>query len=755
MPYIKIEAFDGNIDTFENYSETLEQYFLANDIDERKRAPALLSGIGAKTYQLLRSLLTPDLPSTKSYEELKQITNEHLSPKPLEIAKRFRFQKRNQREGESIQTYCAEIKRLTQHCGFAQALDKAIAIEMAMRDATELNSSSNCTIAVHAVKNVHTPKKISMLTRVPIFLHVTPAVTDDNEERPIAYASRTRTKAERNCSQVDKEALSIVWGVKKFFNYVCGCHFTIITDHQPLKYIFNPSSGIPAKSAARQQRYAAFLSGFDYSIEYRNSKRKADSFSRLPLPTTEKDDSDMETMFYTEVLEALPVSSATISKASRNDSVLSKAIYFTKHGWPTNSSDELRPFLHRKQELSVHQDCLLWGTRVIVPQKLQQQVLHQLHDGHLGIVKMKNMARGYFWWPGLDKDIEVMAKQCSGCMLAQPDPQQSPLHPWTFPDKPWHRIHIDYAGPFQNRMFLVVIDAHSKWAEVIPSTTSTSSATIDILYTIFARFGLPKQLVSDNAPQFSSDEFQNFLRANDIRHITGAPYHPSTNGLAERFVCTFKNAMKSAKSDHGTLHSKLSRFLLAYRNSTHATTGETPAKLLLGRNTRNRLDILKPSLTEKVIEKQSDQVKSQPQGNTRQFDPGETVLTRDYRADHDRWTHGRILSRAGPLSYRVETSPGVTWKRHADQIIHTNTEAKSSPAAEPDPQHPISPPPTPATYPTSSSSPSSTAVNTAPPHSATPIVCSPTTSTTEPRRSNRVRKCMTITASVMELDGLV
>ncbi|RUS87373.1 hypothetical protein EGW08_004827 [Elysia chlorotica] len=159
MPYIKIEAFDGNIDTFENYSETLEQYFLANDIDERKRAPALLSGIGAKTYQLLRSLLTPDLPSTKSYEELKQITNEHLSPKPLEIAKRFRFQKRNQREGESIQTYCAEIKRLTQHCGFAQALDKAIAIEMAMRDATELNSSSNCTIAVHAVKNVHTPKK--------------------------------------------------------------------------------------------------------------------------------------------------------------------------------------------------------------------------------------------------------------------------------------------------------------------------------------------------------------------------------------------------------------------------------------------------------------------------------------------------------------------------------------------------------------------------------------------------------------------
>ena len=143
-------------------------------------------------------------------------------------------------------------------------------------------------------------------------------------------------------------------------------------------------------------------------------------------------------------------------------------------------------------------------------------------------------------------------------------------------------------------MFLIVIDAHSKWAEVIPTDSSTSSKTIDILLTIFARFGLPKQIVSDNAPNFTSDEFKNFVRSYAIKHITSAPYHPATNGIAERFVQIFKNAMKSAKKDCGSLHTKLSKFLLAYRNSQHHTTGESPARLLLGRSARTRLDCLRP-----------------------------------------------------------------------------------------------------------------------------------------------------------------
>ena len=130
-----------------------------------------------------------------------------------------------------------------------------------------------------------------------VLSHITDSSHITYEERPIAYALRTLTKAEKNYSQIDKEDLAIVWAVKKFYNYICSCHFTLVTDHQPLKYIFSPPTSIPAMSAARQQRYAAFLSGFNYTIEYKSSEENAnaDTFSRLPLSTEVKDDSEMET----------------------------------------------------------------------------------------------------------------------------------------------------------------------------------------------------------------------------------------------------------------------------------------------------------------------------------------------------------------------------------------------------------------------------------------------------------------------------
>ena len=88
---------------------------------------------------------------------------------------------------------------------------------------------------------------------------------------------------------------------------------------------------------------------------------------------------------------------------------------------------------------------------------------------------MKSLARSYFWWPCLDKDIEHTAKSCKSCQSSKHAPPSAPLQPWTWPAKPWQRIHIDYAGPFLGRSFLVVVDAHSKWPEVFEmSTTSTA-----------------------------------------------------------------------------------------------------------------------------------------------------------------------------------------------------------------------------------------------------------------------------------------
>ena len=214
---------------------------------------------------------------------------------------------------------------------------------------------------------------------------------DKHRRRPIAYASRTLNKAEENYSQLDKEALAIVWAVKKFFHYLCGRKFTLITDHQPLKFIFNPSKGIPAMSAARQQRYAIFLSGFNYDIEYRNSQAhaNADGLSRLPLPSTASfaDDEVAGALFYSEVLETMPVSVTDTARESRRDPLISEIMNYVEHDhWPHEVSTNLQPFSTRRHEMSVQQGCILWGRRLIVPAKIRKDILSSLHMGHLGVV---------------------------------------------------------------------------------------------------------------------------------------------------------------------------------------------------------------------------------------------------------------------------------------------------------------------------------------------------------------------------------
>ncbi|XP_033729473.1 uncharacterized protein K02A2.6-like [Pecten maximus] len=216
-------------------------------------------------------------------------------------------------------------------------------------------------------------------------------------------------------------------------------------------------------------------------------------------------------------------------------------------------------------------------------------------------------------------------------------------------------------------MFLLMVDAHSKWPEVIPMTTTTVSKTIDVMSEIFARHGLPERLVTDNGPQFVSEEFQQFMRFNAIRHTTSAPYHPRTNGLAERLVQTFKQAMKASRKDGGTLNKKLSNFLLAYRSTPHTTTNETPAHLFLGRSLQTRLSLVTLN-TRRTVQQKQEQMMDENR-SSRQFNEGETVQVRDYRHSGRKWIPGSIDSKSGPLSYRVNVGCGAVWRRHADQIV--------------------------------------------------------------------------------------
>ena len=184
--------------------------------------------------------------------------------------------------------------------------------------------------------------------------------------------------------------------------------------------------------------------------------------------------------------------------------------------------------------------CLMWGNQVVVPSPGRFKFIEQLHNYHPGMSHMKNLARSFVWWPGIDQDIEYTVKACVSCQRARHLPSPASLQPLEWPARPWACL-LDYAGPLLGHMFLILVDAHSKWMGVKLVKTATSTITIEHLTNIFSTHGLPEMLVTDNASYFINVEFQDFMTLNRLRHvITLASYHLATIGLSERAVQTVK-----------------------------------------------------------------------------------------------------------------------------------------------------------------------------------------------------------------------
>ena len=305
---------------------------------------------------------------------------------------------------------------------------------------------------------------------------------------------------------------------------------------------------------------------------------------------------------------------------------------------------------------------------MIIPKKGRQCILQDLHEAHPGVCRMKSLARSYFWWPNIDTDIEILVKGCKSCQENRNNPSAAPLHPWEWPSRPWRRIHVDYAGPFLGKMFLVIVDAHSKWIEVFPMNHSTSTATIEKLRQTFAVHGLPEMLVSDNGTCFTSELFETFLKKNGIRHVCSAPYHPSTNGLAEKAVQILKRGLK--KMTGGTIETRVSRLLAAYRVTPQSTTGLSPADLMFNRKIRTRFDLAKPNLEKHVRDCQEKQKKHHDHRRYRpDFAVGEPVNVKNF-GPGPKWLAAVVARKTGPLSYEVELlETGQVQRRHLDQII--------------------------------------------------------------------------------------
>ncbi|UYV60233.1 K02A2.6-like [Cordylochernes scorpioides] len=197
---------------------------------------------------------------------------------------------------------------------------------------------------------------------------------------------------------------------------------------------------------------------------------------------------------------------------------------------------------------------------------------------------------------------------------------------------------------------------YSKWPEVIIMNSTTAGNTIRVLRDLFSRYGIPDQVVTDNGPQFVSEEMKYFFKSNGVHHLRSAPYFPATNGLAERFVQTLKRGLKNMRNEE--LNKSLANFLFTYRTVPHSSTREAPAVLFLKRMLKCKWNLLKPKLEVKPGFKK---------GYSPDFEEDENILVRDFLGPN-KWKEGKVIKRLGKCFYTVKLNDGRLWRRHVCQL---------------------------------------------------------------------------------------
>nr|VZI51040.1 unnamed protein product [Spirometra erinaceieuropaei] len=493
----------------------------------------------------------------------------------------------------------------------------------------------------------------------------------DGSEKAIMHASRTLTPAEKNYGQIEKEALALVFAVKKFHKLLYGRHFTLLTDHKPLLSIFGSKKGIPVYSASRLQRWATILLGYDFDIRYCRTTDfgQADALSRLISNQQEPEEDTVIVAISIEddvrrqlsdAIRGIPVTAADIRHATEQDPVLRQAITYVQTCWPTTAlAGDLRQLFLRRASLSVVDSCLMFADRVVIPSSLRPTVLRQFHAAHPGTSRMKSIARSFAYWPSIDGDIDDLVRRCSRCQQAAKMPPRQPPVPWEPPERPWSRVHIDFAGPLNGVSYLILVDAYSKWPEIAPLNPATASATIAFLRRIFSQHGLPEVLVSDNGSQFTSSTFEDFCRQHNIQHLRSPPYHPQSNGQTERFVDTFKRALLKARGE-GTTDEIVQAFLFSYRTTPNPASpgGVSPAEALMGRKLRTTFHALVPTGAQPA--------QTSPVSRSK-LSIGTPVFVRDYRAGFPDWIEATVVSHRGSMLFDVDVGDDI-WVRHHNQI---------------------------------------------------------------------------------------
>lgn len=348
------------------------------------------------------------------------------------------------------------------------------------------------------------------------------------------------------------------------------------------------------------------------------------------------------------------------------------------NGWPEHMAQcplSVRDFWNFRDELSVMDQLVMKGKRIVIPRSMQYEMLQKLHTGHPGVERTLRRARDSMFWPGTSQQVRDMILTCTTCLTHRNSKPREPLNMTEVPEYPWQVVATDLFT-WEDQDFLVVVDYYSRYFEIFKLQNTTSQSIISKLQESFSRNGIPEKVVSDNGPQYSSHEFRDFAL-----HRTSSPRYPQSNGLAERTVQTAKRLLiKSKKGGHNIFMS-----FLAYR-STPLSIGLSPSQLLMSRRLRSDLplhpSLLKPHVHDQFDVKHSmmsDKMKSKQNYDKRSkvsppLDKGDNVRV---QLNLKTWTPAIVLEPHNDRSYIVKTHNGSVYRRNRRQIFRSREKAES------------------------------------------------------------------------------
>ncbi|PAA81393.1 hypothetical protein BOX15_Mlig005974g2 [Macrostomum lignano] len=400
------------------------------------------------------------------------------------------------------------------------------------------------------------------------------------EGHVIEYASSALTSAQKKYAQIEKEMLAIVFGCRRFRQYLWGRRVSVESDHKPLQYIMKKPMD---ELSARIQRLILKIQEFDLDVQYKPGRYLylADTLSRAFLQSVHSAndiDSELENQILGIQKVCLPEDLLKkIQEHTYADSTC-HAIKNLRNQLP----EQLKPFWNVRHDLAEHDRLIMKTSKIFIPLTMRHEFLNIIHEGHQGIEKTLLKARGSVYWPQMRRDIQNYIAACDACQSSQSRPQKETIIQSPHPDYPFQECATDLFD-FKGRKFIVLVDRYRRWICADPLRSNTAEFVILQLKKYFSTFGTPEKLRCDNGPPFSSNAFQLYAKSSGIALVTSSPRYPQSNGLAERAVQTVKFFLRKNED--------FEKAMLHYRNTPIERGLPTPAELLMGRKLRYELPV--------------------------------------------------------------------------------------------------------------------------------------------------------------------